>query len=233
MCFSPEASFASGVVLFPAGLYCLTTASRKAPTFRALAALPLLFGLQQVCEGFVWVGLQSDNLPLVRGAGLLFLFFALFFWPFWVPFSVSFIEPRERVRGLLSVVALLALGAGWALYAPIVLDPQRLSIAVVNHSIRYHFIPVPAFERVPGEFWRLLYLATICCPLLVCFNRHFRAFAWTLAISGVVSHLVFWYAFESVWCFFAAVLSVQLCYAFGALPAQEREEGGNRVAPSR
>src|SRR5438132_14411320 len=98
MCFSPEASFAVGALLIPAGLYCIRSASRKDRRFLGFALLPLLFGVQQLCEGLVWVGLEHDNMPLAKGAALLFLFFALFFWPFWVPFSVSFIEPRVATR---------------------------------------------------------------------------------------------------------------------------------------
>ena len=40
-----------------------------------------------------------------------------------------------------------------------------------------------------------------------------------LIASFVVSYWVFWYAFTSVWCFFAAVLAVLLCYVFYYLPA--------------
>jgi hypothetical protein len=96
---------------------------------------------------------------------------------------------------------------------------------VAHHSIRYNFTPLPAFDVLAGECWRLLYLASICCPLLVSLNRHFKLFAASLAVSAAVSHLVFWYAFESVWCFFAAALSLQLCHAFRQLPAP-REGGG-------
>jgi hypothetical protein len=222
MCFSPEASFAVGAVLIPAGVYCIRSASRKDRRFLAFSLLPLLFGLQQFCEGFVWLGLESDNLPLARGAALLFLFFALFFWPFWVPFSVSFIDPRPGAKQVLSAAALLALVFGWALFAPILLNSgQWLTIRVVRHSIRYDFQILPAFAVVPGMFWQLLYLASICCPMLVSFDRRFRLFALTLAVSAVISHVVFRYAFESVWCYFAAALSLQLCHAFHELRTPE------------
>jgi hypothetical protein len=218
MCFSAEASFGVGAVLLPAGLYCVRSAIKKDRGFLALSCLPLLFSLQQLCEGLVWVGLENGAAPLAREAALGFLFFALFFWPFWVPFSVAFIEPRSGVRQLLSVLALLALAFGWALYAPVVFDPdRRLSLHVVHHSIQYEVRALPAFALIPGALWHLVYLANICCPLFVTSNRPFRGFAVTLAVSGVVSHFAFRHAFESVWCFFAAVLSLQLCYAFREL----------------
>ncbi len=227
MCFSAEASFGVGAVLLPAGLYCLRSAARKAPSYLALAALPLVFSMQQFCEGVVWVGLGNDNLPLAKGAALAFLFFALFFWPFWVPFSVSFIETRNTVGQLLSGVSLLALVFGWALYAPILLHSDRwLSVRVVRHSVQYDFAVLPAFNALPAGVWHLLYLGCISCPLFVSFNRPFMLFAVLLAVSALISHLVFWYAFESVWCFFAAALSVQLCYAFRELPTPGRDDRG-------
>ncbi len=215
MCFSAEASFAVGAALLPAGIYCIQSAS---PRLLALSVLPFLFSIQQCCEGLVWVGLDSGDMPLARGAALVFLFFALVFWPCWVPFSVSFLEDRKPIKQFLSLVALLAVGLGWALYTPLVLDSARLSVGAAHHSIRYDFTVLPAFDVLGGECWRLLYLASICCPVLVSLNRHFMLFAISLAVSAGISHLVFWYAFESVWCFFAAALSLQLCHAFRELP---------------
>src|SRR5260370_22685815 len=134
-------------------------------------------------------------MPLAKGAALLFLFFALFFWPFWVPFSAAFIEPRRAVKQLLSVIALLALVFGWALYAPVLLDSERrLGIRIIHHSIQYDLRILPAFDKVPAKWWQLLYLASICCPLLVSLDHRFRLFAMTLAISGMISHFVFRYA---------------------------------------
>jgi hypothetical protein len=232
MCFSAEASFVAGAVLLPAGVYCVRRALKKDRGFLALSCLPLLFSVQQLCEGLVWVGLESGDAPLAKGAALWFLFFALFFWPFWVPFSAAFLEPRWGVRQLLSALALLALAFGWALYAPAVFDPEgRLSVRIAHHSIQYEIRALPAFALIPGTLWQLLYLANICFPLLVSSQRLFRWFALTLAVSGVVSHFAFWHAFESVWCFFAAALSLQLCLAFRGLRTREGGPTARSTAP--
>jgi hypothetical protein len=233
MCFSAEASFAAGAVLLPAGLYCVRSALKKDRAYLALACVPLLFGVQQFCEGLVWVGLENGNAPLARGAALWFLFFALFFWPFWVPFSVASFEPRKGTRQMLSVLALGALALGWALYAPVVFDPQgRLSVRVAHHSIQYDLHPLSSFALLPGEFWQLGYLASICGPLFASCDRRFRLFALTLAVSWLVSHLIYRYALESVWCFFAAALSLQLCHAFHALRPRERGPAADPASAS-
>ena len=41
---------------------------------------------------------------------------------------------------------------------------------------------------------------------------------------------VFWYAFESVWCFFAALLSLQLCLVVGKLPEPTQASIGRGAA---
>ena len=79
MCFSPEASFASAAVLVPFGTYTLRLAARTAPRLWPLALVPCVFGLQQACEGVVWLGLESGDDRLTRPAARAYLFFALAF----------------------------------------------------------------------------------------------------------------------------------------------------------
>ena len=70
MCFSPEVSFASAGVLVPTGLLCLRVTAHRAPQLWPLAVVPALFGVQQACEGFVWLGLNrgDDALTVVGEA---------------------------------------------------------------------------------------------------------------------------------------------------------------------
>ena len=58
MCFSPQADFTAGAVLTVVGVETL----RHVRVRRELivGALPLLFGLHQLVEGFVWLGLRGQ-----------------------------------------------------------------------------------------------------------------------------------------------------------------------------
>src|SRR5262249_7512718 len=77
VCFSAEASFAVGIALIPAGVYCLWAAALKKPSFLGLAAVPIFFGIQQISEGFVWQGRVSASEKIeTQTASLVFLFFA-------------------------------------------------------------------------------------------------------------------------------------------------------------
>jgi hypothetical protein len=221
MCFSAEASFGMGTALIPAGIYCVRKAwLRAGRAYLPLAAVPILFGVQQFCEGFVWIGWHQDNPALMRPLALAFLFFALGFWPFWIPLSATCLEERPRIRRVLAVLTLLSLVWLAALYGPVLLAPDKyLAINVVHHSIQYDYFNAPMPQAIPQPLLRVLYFATVAIPMLVSSGRApmIRWFGILFAGSALVSAWIFSYAFASVWCFFAAALSVYLCFAFRSL----------------
>ncbi len=214
MCFSPEASFALGTVLLPAGAYCVRTAVKRNASWLPLALTPLLFGVQQVSEGLVWVGLRSEEATLVRPASLIFLFFGLALWPFWMPLAAAWIESRPAARRVWFAMAVLGLGWFVLLYLPILYDPDRyLTTRVEHHSIAYDYTEVPVVRAVPPELFRFIYAIIGGLPLIGCSDGRVRVFGILLGVAAVVSRLVFVYAFASVWCFFAAALTLYLCHA--------------------
>lgn len=216
MCFSAEASVGVAVALLPAGAYCVAAAWRKDRRYLPLAAVPVLFGLQQLCEARVWAGLDLGDPDLARVPSLGFLFFAFVFWPVWVPLAVAAVEPRGRKRWALVALGGVGAAVGAAYYLPIAAaDGRGLNPAVVGHSIRYDFSAVPA---AAGWAWLAGYLGTVCGPLLVSEERRLRPLGTAVAVSAVASYALFAYAFASVWCFLAAVLSVYLAYVFFRLP---------------
>lgn len=219
MCFCAEASFAVGAVLLPAGIYCTRIAIRQQPAYLPLAVVPLVFSVQQFAEGLVWVGLGRNDAVLVKAAALLFLAFALAFWPFWIPFSVLCLEGRRWVKQCLGVAAVVGLAFGCMLYVPMALSADEwLRVGVEYHSIRYNLKGLPAFALAPHEWWDMGYAVLVLSPFaMVATNRRFTVFFFLVAASAAISLFVFWYAFVSVWCFFAAALSTQLGYIFSRL----------------
>src|SRR5262245_6539835 len=108
MCFSAEASFGVSAVLLPVGAYCVTRAIRLDRRFLLLGLTPIAFGVQQAAEGFVWLGLDHGHSHLVSPAAVVFLFFALAFWPFWIPFSLLLPESRRWAKMILLGLAVLS-----------------------------------------------------------------------------------------------------------------------------
>ena len=86
MCFSAAASFVSGALLTGAGL--ATLSRNSIPEQKIFAAMPLVFGLKQISEGFVWYSLQTPgHEQMLAVSSGLFLFAALILWPTYVPLS--------------------------------------------------------------------------------------------------------------------------------------------------
>jgi hypothetical protein len=222
MCFSAEASFAASAVLAPAGAYCATAAYHKDRRLLPLALVPLAFAAQQCAEGLVWQGLHSQEPELVLRASLVFLFFAIPFWPFWIPFCLAIGKPSSPLRFLL--VGLILLSAVWIWFSyPLFGEPDRwLKTQIVKHSIQYSFEDMPTYRMASPIVWRLLYLAEIGVPLLaVSWNRRTAIQligGLAVGVASLIAYLVFWYAFTSVWCFSAAWVSLGLCVFFCRLP---------------
>jgi hypothetical protein len=225
MCFSAEASFTAAAVLVPPGAYCVARAARYSPRYLPLALVPLAFAAQQCAEGFVWLGLERDDADLVRDASRVFLFFAVAFWPFMVPFSLCVRERRLKPRIVLALFALLSLVWLWV-YLPLALDPDRwLTTHVVHHSVQYDFDDLPAFNYLSLVAWRIVYLFLICAPLAVALPKRSER-GLLIPVIGVLlaglfllTYVLFSYAFTSVWCFFAAFLSLALCVVHHRLPS--------------
>jgi hypothetical protein len=222
VCFSPEASFGLGTGLIVTGAVCVRTAWKRSPAHLPLAATPLLFGVQQLLEGLVWVGLGRDDPALVRSASVAYLFFALAFWPFWLPLCATFVESRPRWRRAWAVMVLLGLAWAALLYGPILLSPERyLTTEIKHHSILYESSRVPFASLMPQTLLRVLYMLLGGTALVAGSDATARGFGILLGLAAVISRLVFAHAFASVWCFFAAALSFYLCYALSRVPAEK------------
>jgi hypothetical protein len=226
MCFSAEASFGVAAALVPAGIYCVQVAVRKHPRLLPIAALPLVFGLQQASEGLVWTGLHHDDPDLTRAASLAFLFPALALWPFWIPFMMWFKEDQPVRRHLL--LALAAAGTSWLflLYLPLVNGPREmLTTQIEHHSIAYLYPEVPLFQVLPPQVPNILYGLAVTLPLVLSSDRRSVVPGIVVAVTAILCFLLYRYAFVSVWCFFAAILAAYLVWVFRTLPEPE-------VAPS-
>jgi len=205
MCFSIAASVVASTVLIPTGIYGLGLARTK-PAYWPLALVPLAFGLQQGFEGIVWMGMNANDLTMARLGALLFLFFSHWFWLVWLPFLALRLEAHPRIQVIDR--CLMGLGSlyGAFLYLPLLWHPDRVSVTVIQHSIEYqaHFIG----ESIPVVFSRLVYALILLIPLAISSELDIRIWGGLIALLACVSYLAFNYAFVSIWCFLAALLSL-------------------------
>jgi uncharacterized membrane protein len=224
VCFSAEASFAVGAALAPAGVYCIWSAAVKKPSYLGLAAAPLFFGIQQISEGFVWQAIHHDT--DTRPASLVFLFFALAFWPFWFPVLTTMMEPQPRRKLLFAALSLIASAWFWILFYPLLTGEVSLVTETDHHSIAYRYGGLPVYQYVDKGPLRVLYFMSVALPPLLGSESWGRIPGLVLGASAIFAAIVYDYAFVSVWCFFAAVLAGYLCVVFYRLPPRSIEVTG-------
>lgn len=204
MCFSATASFAAGTVLTAVGV--LTVRKSQGRRELPLALVPLLFGVQQLTEGVVWVSLGQDLPWLQSWATYIYSVFSHVVWPIVVPFAILLVEPRLWRRRVLGVFVALGLSVGLYLLFYIVRFP--VTARVEGDSIAYdspHFYLAVVL---------IGYLVATCISGL--FSSHwcinvFGVLAFVLAVTAAVVSIT---TFVSVWCFYAAILSLLIYLHF-------------------
>ena len=211
MCFSATASFSASIVLIPAGIYCVKKAARLRQPYWVIALLPLLFGIQQVFEGFVWLGMESDSAGDIRLPALGFMFFSHLFWLFWIPFACYVLETSALKRKIFLTFIILGAMHGLLMYVPLYFHADWLVVELVRQSIDYKAILLHD-DYMPRIVVRALYALIVLLPLVTSTDRYLRIFGVIIAISVATATVFFGYAFISIWCFFAAVLSLYILF---------------------
>ena len=205
MCFSPEADFAAGAVVAGVGVETL----RRVRVRRELivGALPLLFGLHQLVDGFVWLGLRGQvSSGLGDAAKEAYIVYAHAVLPMVVPLGFTLLEPdRSRSRFMWPLVCLgLLLGVYllWQVTAyPVGAQPQARCIDYTTHTPNDVLIGV-------------LYVVVTCGPALMSSRRYLRWFG-LISLAGVIAvALVRVNELTSLWCLYAALVSVLILEHF-------------------
>ena len=209
MCFSATASFTAGTALSAVG--GLTLRRSRGKLELPLAVVPLLFGVQQLAEGALWLSLRND-LPVLRSwATYTFSIFSHVLWPIFVPFAILLVETSRRRRRAIGAFQVLGIGVGLYLLYFIVRFP--VTARIYHRSIFYdspHFF-------IAGVL--VIYLLATCVSGLFSSHRCINVFGVLAFVLAVAAYEVSVKTFVSVWCFFAAVLSL-LVYVHFSGPMQ-------------
>jgi hypothetical protein len=213
MCFSTEASFASGTLISLVGAATLPQVRDKREVL--LASLPLLFGLHQFAEGLVWLMLEHRISPTVgQAAKWFYIFFAEALLPTLSPLSLLLIEPSRNRRRLLAGLA--ALGFGLSIFAFVRLLTTSVEVRIVHHSVEYQDAVATTMA------FAVLYVIATCGPLLAASDPWIVTFGVLNLVALLLAALFKALAFTSVWCAVAAMLSVFIFLHFRRLRRRER-----------
>lgn len=226
MCFSATASFAAGLALCTIGT--LTLRRARVAAQRPLAAIPAIFGVQQLVEGALWLALPEQAASAhalahasAQGLAVLYLLFSHVLWPIYLPFAVWMIEPESIRRRWIAgpMVAGLMIG----LFFAAIIATQPVSATIAGLHIQYH-LPHPH----EGIAFALYALAACIAPLLSS-QRSIRWLGVAITVSMVGAYAVYATWFASVWCFFAAWVSAIIYLHFARRGVDAAPMGGEPI----
>lgn len=201
MCFSAGASFASGAAISTIGLLAVKQVHK--PSQRVLAVIPLLFGFQQLAEGCLWLTLSGTDHILIRKiCTYAFLLTAQVIWSWVIPLSVLLMEEKPGRKKILRLM--VAIGIALSIYYAFFLFFHRVSSEILDCHILYttespESLALPTF---------ILYLAVTIAPFFVSSIRKMYLLGIVMAFSCLAAAIFYIRYLTSVWCFFAAIISI-------------------------
>lgn len=203
MCFSAGASFGAGVVLTVIGVASIKKA--KSPSQIPFASIPLIFGVQQITEGFLWLALLNPEYSSLSQVAMYnFLFFAQVVWPAWVPFSILALEPKENRRLVSKVLA--GIGAAVSFYLGFCLINYPVEASIIGNHISYQ-------EKFPSPmrfYVGVLYFISTLAPTFYSRIRRMWMMGTTVIVSYIITAVFYTGYIISVWCFFASIISIAI-----------------------
>jgi len=203
MCFSATASFGAGIVLSVIGIASIRKVEH--PSQIIFASTPLLFAVQQIAEGILWVTLPNPAYVAIQQIIThLFLFFAQIVWPIWVPVALLLLE-REATRKNMQKV-LVGIGVLVSCYLAYCMLSYHVQAKIIGYHVAYEQDFPATFRTYVGA---LYIIATVAPP----FFSHIKRM-WLLGLTTLISYIVTTIFYDnylvSVWCFFASVISASI-----------------------
>lgn len=205
MCFSATASFTAGTVLVAVGSFTMSRVRDRRELPYAL--IPMLFGVQQLIEGGLWLTITGEGTShLDASLTHIYQFFSHVLWPIYVPIAVWLLETVSWRRRALIALAFLGAAAGLYLLYFLLVDPT------VSRVVGGHIDYISPHFYAPEVL--TLYVLATCASSLVSSHRTVRWFGLATSLSLVAATILYRTWFISVWCFFAAIISVVILAHF-------------------
>ena len=199
MCFSPQADLVGGIAIASIGIGAVHNAQMRQGHV-VLATLPLVLGVHQVIEAFVWWGLQGHEPHAIeRIAVWAYLLIAFVVLPIFVPLAVLINEPSRQRRKVMAPLVALGVAVSCVLFATMLRGP--VDVRLRPYHLAY------SIDLNHGALIVALYVTAICGTLLLSTRRRVVTFGIVnLVAVGVIAWLTI-DGFASVWCGWAAISS--------------------------
>ena len=201
MCFSATASFSAGIVLTVIGIASIKKVQN--PSQSLFASIPLIFAAQQIVEGFLWLNLPSPDNPLLNQSLIYaFLVVAQVIWPIWVPLSIYKLTPKADRKTIQKILVGIGIFTGTCL--AIFLMFFDATAKIHGNHVLYNQTYPETIRYIGVSF----YLAATILPLYFSSVKNLWILGLGIFVAYVVSFIFFSRYLLSVWCFFAAIISV-------------------------
>lgn len=202
MCFSPTGDLVGGAVVVAIGVDACLHVKRRSE-YVAIAALPIVLGLHQIDETFVWWWLQGHvGIGVGHVAMWIYLIFAMVVLPTAVPLMGILFEPTPRRRW--RIAPFVVLGAGVSIVLLEAMLVGHPSVRLGTYHLAYS-IGLRHGVAVIG-----LYIVATCGSLLVSGFRPVVWFGLMNLVAVIVLALLCASGFTSLWCFYAALVSAAI-----------------------
>ena len=199
MCFSATASFAVGAGLLGPGYVSIKRT--QSPGMLLFACTPLVFTFHQIAEGVLWLSLKHpDFAPWYKPALYGYSFISQPIWPIWAPITMWLMETDQRRKKILFYFLLLGIAS--SLYMFYCLITYNISAVAENGHIRYY----RDFPHL--DIMRPVNFVTIAVTPFLSTLRYTKLLAAAMMGSLILTYIFYTDYLISVWCFFAAILSL-------------------------
>jgi len=205
MCFSATASFsASGLI----GAIGIRTIQKSDSSDRLFASIPLMFALQQIFEGIIWLGFAYPQFEGLRTfATTVFLIFAWAIWPAYIPFAIASLETDIKRKGILNSLKFPGMIAGIGAIIPIFISgplPQIMDFHI-DYSLQ---------SNIPHQTilmsYNAMYLLCTLVPMFLSSRKGMTSYGLANLIGLIIAGIFYQSSVPSTWCFFSSIFSIMI-----------------------
>jgi hypothetical protein len=198
MCFSLTADLVTGTALLPIAALSLREVKHRRELLFAL--LPTVFAVHQLIEAAIWAHQDGYvSAGAAHSAVFAYLLIALPLLPTLFPLSVLLLEPHgARLR----VTPFVVLGGVVSVYLALVVLTDPIGVTRHPHCLAYQTGVQHAVV------WAVLYVVAVIGPALMSGYPSIVAFGMLNLVGLIVVAVLYIQAFISLWCIYAAVMSV-------------------------
>jgi hypothetical protein len=206
MCFSAVASFGlGGALIISRAIQHQVKPFKLADPGFLLSLFPMIFGVQQIIEGVIWLSMDYAIWKEWKNPFLYaFIFIAQVIWPLAVPLAFLRFERNSQRKSILKVLTIIGVTTSTYLLFCIVFLPIDV------YQLENHLVYELRFGNNTLLTNGILYFIPTVLPAFFSSNKKAYIFGSLVLLSFILSKLLFPTAFISVWCYFAAGISLAI-----------------------